>query len=142
MANKILFFSEDTTFKPKAVLSLKKWIKNSLIAEGINSAAINYIFCSDPYLLEINQEYLNHDYFTDIITFDNSEDEGLLEGDIYISIDRIRENAQNLNLSFTDELHRVMIHGVLHLCGYSDKGKAEKQIMRLKEDTYLSLREN
>ena len=100
---------------------------------------INYIFCSDDYLLTINQEHLNHDYYTDIITFDLSEKENNIESDIFISIDRVKENAKNNHVKFHIELYRVLIHGVLHLLGFNDKNEEEKLIMREKEDACLSL---
>jgi len=101
---------------------------------------LNYIFCSDAYLLQINQQYLNHDTYTDIITFDNSETEKVITGDIFISIERIRENAAKYNITEADELHRVIIHGALHLLGYKDKTAVTKQKMTEKEDFYLSRR--
>lgn len=100
---------------------------------------INFIFCSDNFLLEINRKYLDHDYYTDIITFDNSEEEGLIEADIFISKDRVEENAETLQINFFYELFRIMIHGVLHLVGYGDKSSDDKKIMTSKEDAYLSL---
>ena len=100
---------------------------------------INFIFCDDAYLLEMNQEYLKHDTFTDIITFDYGSSEAV-SGDIFISVDRIRENAAKLQQNALDELHRVMIHGILHLIGYKDKSPADKAQMTSKEDKYLSLR--
>jgi rRNA maturation RNase YbeY len=99
---------------------------------------LNYIFCSDEYLLTINQQYLNHDFYTDIITFDNSEEEGIVEGDIFVSLDRIRENANELNKPFEEELFRVLAHGVLHLVGYDDINDEQELEMREKEDLYLS----
>lgn len=101
---------------------------------------LNYIFCSDIFLLEINKKYLNHDFFTDIISFDLSEGEAIT-GEIYISIDRVKENAITHSASFTNELLRVIFHGALHLCGYKDKKKSEITIMRKKEDYYLQLLE-
>ena len=103
-------------------------------------AEINIIFCSDDYLLEINQQYLNHSTLTDIVTFDHGDDSDGLSGDIFISIDRVKENAPKFNIDFETELHRVMIHGVLHLAGYSDKSERQKTVMRKREDAYLSLR--
>lgn len=100
---------------------------------------INFIFCNDEYLLKINQEYLHHDYYTDIITFDNSEKKGIIESDIFISIDRIKENAFLNSVDFYQELFRVMIHGVLHLVGFNDKSPGDKKIMTEKENAYLSL---
>ena len=98
---------------------------------------MNYVFCSDEYLLEINKQYLDHDYFTDIITFDNSEEDNQLEGDIYISVDRVRENAATFHTDFDTEMRRVLIHGLLHLAGYEDSSEALKTAMRAKEDEYL-----
>lgn len=101
--------------------------------------SVNYIFCSDDYLREINIQYLKHKTYTDIVTF-NYGTTDQIEGDIFISVDRVKENAQKFNTELETELHRVIIHGVLHLIGYSDKSKTEKALMREKEDTYLSLR--
>jgi rRNA maturation RNase YbeY len=105
--------------------------------EGFIEGEIVLIFCSDAYLLEINKKHLNHDYFTDIITFSYVNDE-VISGDLFISLDRVKENAANLSCSFERELERVVYHGVLHLCGYNDKNPLEKAQMRLKEDFYLS----
>ncbi|MGZ3836667.1 MAG: rRNA maturation RNase YbeY, partial [Mucilaginibacter sp.] len=101
---------------------------------------LNYIFCSDQYLLQINQQYLDHDTYTDIVTFDNSDIAKVIVGDIFISIDRIRENAAKFNTGEVNELHRVIIHGALHLLGYTDKKADSKKTMTAKEDHYLSLR--
>lgn len=101
---------------------------------------INYIFCSDFFLLNLNQDFLNHDTLTDIITFDNSENKIMLEGEVYISIDRVKENASKFKSEFQDELDRVIIHGVLHLMGYKDKESTDKALMRKKEEACLSLR--
>lgn len=117
----------------------KAWIQEVIQAEKCSLQLLNFIFCDDAYLLEINQEYLQHDTYTDIITFDNSEDGLALEGDIFISLERVKENAQQLQEDYHTELHRVIIHGVLHLIGYADKTPAEQQEMRLKENTYLQL---
>ncbi len=136
----INFFEEDTTFKPKQKAQLRQWIRDTVIAEGFKLKELNYIFCSDAYLLQINQQYLDHDTFTDIVTFDNSEVEGDIIGDIFISIDRIRENGAKFKTGETDELHRVIIHGALHLLGYTDKSVVTKQKMTQKEDEYLAKR--
>jgi len=136
----IHFFSEDTRFQLRQKTAVRHWITSSAQAEGFEIGEISIVFCSDDYLLEINKQYLNHDTFTDIVTFDNSEQQGLLLGDIFISIDRIRENARTFGVRTGDELHRVMIHGILHLCGYGDKGKHEKALMTEKEDFYLARR--
>ena len=135
----VSFFSEDIDFKVVNPLKTKKWIKNTSISEGYELSQLNYVFCSDEYLLEINKQYLDHDYFTDIITFDNSEEDNQLEGDIYISVDRVRENAATFHTDFDTEMRRVLIHGLLHLAGYEDSSEALKTAMRAKEDEYLRL---
>jgi probable rRNA maturation factor len=136
----INFFEEDTTFKPKQKAHLRQWIRDTVVAEGFKLKELNYIFCSDAYLLQINQQYLDHDTYTDIVTFDNSEVEGDIVGDIFISVDRIRENGTKFKTGETDELHRVIIHGALHLLGYTDKSVVTKQKMTQKEDEYLAKR--
>lgn len=135
----IQFFSEKVRFKLKYPKKTTSWIKSVILKEGAVLNSINYIFCSDEHLGEMNIQHLKHKTFTDIITF-NYGDGGTIEGDIFISIDRVKENAKKFNADFDTELHRVMIHGVLHLIGYNDKAKTEKALMREKEDTYLSLR--
>lgn len=140
MAN-LEFFNQDISFKVPKPRKTKLWITEVILREKAHLVHINYIFCSDAYLLSMNERYLNHKTLTDIITFDNAEIEGEIEGDIFISIERVIANAQGLKISFSDELHRVMIHGVLHLIGYSDKSIEEKSVMRKKEDAYLSLRD-
>ena len=137
----IRFFAEDISFTPSGQRALKSWIKGSLLTHEKELGEINFIFCSDSYLHQLNLEYLNHDTLTDIITFDQSDNEEIA-GDIYISVDRVRDNARQGSVNFTDELHRVMIHGILHLIGYGDKTPKEKQLMRKKEDVFLSLRNN
>lgn len=99
---------------------------------------VNYIFCSDEYLLQINKAHLNHDYYTDIITFNLSLNKKIIEGEIYISVDRVKENAALNNTTFKQELHRVLFHGVLHLCGFKDKAKKEEVLMRRTEDFWLT----
>lgn len=138
----IRFFTEDIDFSLSSKSARKNWIKEIIQQEGFKCGDVNYILCTDEYLLEINRTFLDHDTYTDIITFDQSENELEIAGDIYISIDRIRSNSENLKVSFPDELDRVMIHGILHLCGYGDKTPDEKKIMRKKEDACLSLRRN
>lgn len=118
--------------QPKTI----EWIKNSIQKEGKNTSEISFIFCSDDYLLDINRQYLDHDYYTDIITFDYVEGDDV-SGDVFISIDRVRENAETFQVSFQNELNRIIIHGVLHLLGYKDKEADEKKIMTGKEDYYL-----
>jgi rRNA maturation RNase YbeY len=105
--------------------------------ENVAFADINIIFCSDDYLLEINKQYLQHDYYTDIITFDY-KDNNLISSDIFISVDRLKDNAQTLQISFDSELKRIIIHGLLHLCGYEDDTTEKRSNMSLKEDYYLS----
>ncbi len=136
----INFFEEDIVFKLKDKTKVKQWIKATIEAEGYKLSELNYIFCSDQYLLQINQQYLHHDTFTDIVTFDNSDEDGIIVGDIFISIDRIRENALKFNSGEANELHRVIIHGALHLLGYQDKKPEDKKIMTAKENFYLNNR--
>jgi probable rRNA maturation factor len=136
----IQFFEEDISYKLKKKTTVRKWITETIIAEGFKLDELTYVFCSDQYLLQINQQYLNHDTYTDIITFDNSEVEGVITGDIFISVERIKENAAKFAVTETQELHRVMIHGALHLLGYKDKSVADKKKMTLKEDHYLGER--
>jgi rRNA maturation RNase YbeY len=118
---------------------LKDFIIKLFKKEGFKTGTINYIFCTDEYLLQINQQYLNHNTYTDIITFPLSEKNEPISSDIFISTDRIKENAKTFNTSFQNELHRVIFHGVLHLCGYKDKTKEQSALMRQKEQHYLDL---
>jgi probable rRNA maturation factor len=136
-ASTIHFFTEDIRFTLKHKTIIKNWLKETIKAEGYLLQELNFIFCSDEYLLGINQQYLDHDTYTDVITFDNSEVLKTIVGDIFISIDRIRENAAEFSRDFMDELCRVMVHGTLHLLGYKDKTKADKAGMTGKEDQYL-----
>lgn len=140
MSATILFFKEDVRFVFRGADDLRKWIQKAAKAEGHRVAEINYIFCSDRYLRKMNKQYLQHDYNTDIITFDNSPGPNLISGDIFISIDRVRANARDYETTFQDELHRVMIHGILHLCGYKDKSAKDKARMREREDWWLHRR--
>lgn len=114
------------------------WISNVIQSENKNIGEISYIFCDDEYLLEINKQYLNHDYYTDIISFDYTETD-VISGDIFVSIDRVKENALDFGVSFDNELKRVIIHGVLHFCGFKDKSKEEEATMRLKEEEKINL---
>ena len=132
----IQFCTEDITFSLKDKLKHKAWLNEVAKQEGKKILELSYVFCSDDYLLQINQEYLNHDTLTDIVTFDNSEDPKKIEGDIFISIDRVKENGDKLGTSET-ELERVMVHGLLHLLGYKDKKKEDKALMTEKEDFYI-----
>jgi len=136
----INFFYEEVDFKLKQKTGIRQWIKNVIASESNRSiSSINYIFCSDSFLQKINLDYLKHDTLTDIITFNNTDYEDKLESDIYISIDRVIENSLIYNKTIENELHRVMIHGILHLLGYSDNTNHEKKIMRKKEDECLTL---
>jgi rRNA maturation RNase YbeY len=135
----ISFHTEELTFQLPEKLKHKQWLKTVAAAEGKKIGELNYVFCTDEYLLKINQDYLQHDTLTDIVTFDNSESANLIEGDIFISYERVVENGAKLNTS-DSELHRVMVHGLLHLCGYKDKAKADKSLMTEKEDYYLAKR--
>ena len=116
---------------------LRKFIGKMVKKEGKPLAELQYIFCSDAYLLAINREFLQHDFFTDIITFNLSEKSQPINAEIYISVDRVRDNAANYNSSFKKEFHRVIFHGVLHLCGYKDKKPKDAQLMRQMEDKWL-----
>ena len=135
---KIYFHSEDTPFELLDPTKIAQWIETVILKENHQLNQLNFIFCSDAYLHQINLTYLNHDTFTDIITFPYVEPP-LVEGDIFLSIDRIEENAQIFGVTFEKELHRVIIHGVLHLCGYPDKSEAQKKKMREKENQALLL---
>ena len=131
----INFLKADISFVPKQKKLLRKWIALTIQAHHKKLGQIDYIFCSDEHLLQMNKQYLNHHTLTDIITFDYSNElTAEVAGEIYISINRVRENAEVFKCTFNDELHRVMIHGVLHLCGFKDKTKNQKQIMRAQED--------
>ena len=134
----IQFFSEDIDFTLKEKQKIRRWIAAVIKVEGFKRIGeLNFIFCSDSYLLEINKQYLDHDTFTDIVTFDSSEDQDTIAGDIFISVERISENATTFGVTQRDELHRVIIHGVLHLCGYLDKKKEDKELMTRKENSCL-----
>jgi len=135
----IHFFSEDTKFELSKKLKRKNWLKKIAETEGFKIQELNYIFCSDEYLYQINVEYLHHEDYTDIITFDNSDDEKIIEGDIFISIDRVKENAQRHQQTVERELSRVIAHGLFHLTGYKDKTEHEAKQMRTKEEFAIDL---
>jgi len=120
-------------------LRLKSFLPSLFKKEKKHLAELRYIFCSDDYLLEINKQYLKHNYYTDIITFDLSEGDKPINAEIYISVDRVRDNARSFGNTLKNELHRVIFHGALHLCGYKDKSKQDEELMRRKEDQYLKL---
>ena len=135
----INFYTEDVSGLRLAKGVLRSWISSTIREENKRPGDLNFIFCSDEYLLRINQQYLEHDYYTDIITFDYVSGV-VVSGDIFISVDRVKENALVYKVSFQDELNRIMIHGVLHLIGYQDKETGHKALMTEKEDYYLSKR--
>lgn len=114
------------------------WIKKVAASYGKSIGEIAYIFCDDEKILEVNREYLQHDYFTDIITFDYCED-NKINGDIFISVDTVKSNSEQLGVPYEQELHRVIIHGILHLCGINDKGKGEREIMEMEENKALAM---
>ena len=116
---------------------LKKWIESAVNKNKFNIETINYIFCSDKYLLKLNKQFLNHNYFTDIITFNNSTEKKKLNADIYISVDRVKANAKRFDVTFRDELHRILVHGILHLTGFDDKNEKYRAEMRRAEDLWL-----
>ena len=134
------FFNEDIPLPQLKKRKLISWIKKVILSEGKKVGDISFIFCSDNYLLEVNKKYLDHDYYTDIITFDYVEND-IIQGDIFISSDRVKENAILYKTTFDNEIHRILIHGVLHLVGYKDKLKKDKHLMTAKEDIYLKLLE-
>jgi len=135
----MIFFNIETEFCLKDELDISSWLMKCVEREDKRQGEVNYIFCDDDYLLELNVKHLKHNTLTDVIGFDYTMGR-LISGDIFISIERVRENSKFFSASFDDELHRVMVHGLLHFCGYSDKVKKEKELMRAKEDYYLSLR--
>ena len=139
MSAKINFYNEETSYLVKHKILLRAWLQTAIATEGFVTGPINIVLTSDEYLGKMNLQYLQHDTLTDIITFDYTED-GKVSGDLFISIERVEENAAVYSRSVAEELHRVMIHGVLHLCGYADKKPSEKETMTRKEDHYLSLR--
>lgn len=135
--SKVCFFYQGVKVTLQHRTQLKNFIQSIFKKEGKRLLSINYIFCTDKAVLEINRQFLSHDFYTDIITFDLS-DTNEIQAEIYISVDRVKDNAAQLGVSFKSEMHRVVFHGVLHLCGYKDKGKQEKEEMRRMENRYLS----
>ena len=133
----IAFHQQNTHSKLSNRKTLKLFIQKLFKQEKMNLEQLDYIFCTDDFLLQMNQQYLKHNYFTDIITFNLSENTKTIVGEIYISIDRVKENAIQFNTSYVQELHRVIFHGALHLCGYKDKSKKDQVLMRQKENFYL-----
>jgi len=135
----IYFFHEEIRFNLKDKRKIRQWIVKAAENEDYTIGILNFIFTSDSILLTLNSEYLRHSTLTDIITFDMSEKQGEISGDIFISVDRARENSKEYRVTLSSEIHRLIIHGVLHLIGYKDKTKNEKEMMREKEEFYLSL---
>ena len=134
----MISFNYETEFEIADEQAYQKWISSVISSEGKKEGDINYIFCNDEYLLEINQKYLDHDTLTDIISFDYTVGNEL-HGDVFISIERVRENAADFNVDFMVELRRVMAHGVLHYCGYKDKSESDEIVMRSKEDEKMQM---
>ncbi|MBR6456955.1 MAG: rRNA maturation RNase YbeY [Bacteroidales bacterium] len=137
----VRYYNEDISFNLKGRALNNRWLRMVAVSELKKLGDINIIFCSDNYILEVNMKYLQHDYFTDIITFDYCE-KNILSGDLFISIDSVRENALFYGTEFEDELNRVMVHGLLHLIGYDDHTEEDIATMRSKENYYLELRKN
>lgn len=133
----ISFHYENTTPPLDNEAKTSKWIENTIFADNFEIGEVNYIFCNDAYLLKLNEEFLQHDTFTDIISFDNTIGK-LIGGDVFISVERVQENAVKYEASFFNEIHRVIIHGILHFMGYKDKTEEEKQQMRAKENECLN----
>jgi rRNA maturation RNase YbeY len=135
----IHFFSEEIEFTLREKQNRKRWLKKIATNAGFKIKELNYVFCSDEYLYQMNRDYLKHDSYTDIITFDNSEKKGAIEGDIFVSIDRVRENAKTHTQEVEIEMNRVLAHGLLHLMGYKDKTQEEAALMRQKEEESIKL---
>lgn len=136
---KVQFYFLDRRPALKERTRLKLFIENLFTFEKKKLASLSYIFCSDEHLLGINKDFLKHDFYTDVITFDLSSSKTQMEGEVYLSIDRIKDNAQQLGVPLNEELHRVIFHGALHLCGYKDKNKNDSTLMRKMEDKYLRM---
>lgn len=136
----IEFFRAEARYAVNRKAQLVLWLSATAKKEGFKIDSLNIILCSDQYLYKLNMQFLKHDTYTDIMTFDQSTAAGLINAEMYISIDRIRENARTLKSTVANELHRVMVHGLLHVCGYKDKKPTDKVVMSSKEDFYLSLR--
>ena len=134
----IAFYAEDTKLPAIKKRAVGNWVKEVAATYGKKVGDISYIFCSDEKILEVNRQYLQHDYYTDIITFDYCEGDRL-SGDLFISLDTVRTNAEQFGVSYDNELHRVIIHGILHLCGINDKGPGEREIMEAAENKALAM---
>ena len=138
MNDEIINFYSENDFELDKTSSYEEWVNTVIKSEGKKTGEISFIFCDDEYLLDINQKYLDHDTYTDIISFDSSVG-NILNGDIFISTERVADNAADYNIGFPEELKRVIIHGVLHLCGYKDKTEEEEQLMRRKEEEKMKM---
>ena len=134
----MISFNYETDFELENEAQYEDWISRIIESEGFNEGEINYIFCDDDYLHKINVEYLDHDTLTDIISFDYSVG-NVLQGDIFVSVERVQDNAKDFNVSFEEELKRVLSHGVLHYCGYKDKSLEDEVLMRSKEDEKMQM---
>jgi probable rRNA maturation factor len=134
----MISFNSEIDFQLDNEVGYSNWISKVILSESKKEGDINFIFCDDDFLLEINKQYLNHDYYTDIISFDYSVGNEL-HGDVFISVERVQENAEDFNVTFDEELKRVIIHGILHYCGYKDKSEEDEAIMRNKEDEKIKL---
>ena len=137
MPHTIFFNNADRSTSLRSRTELKTFINKQCLKEGVHIETLQYVFCSDAFLLDINKRFLNHNFYTDIISFDLSEQKGRLIGDVYISIDRVKENAKTEGNLYTHELLRVIFHGALHFCGYKDKKPADQKTMRSREDKWL-----
>ncbi len=137
MPHTIFFNNADKSTSLRSRTELKTFINKQCLKEGVQIETLQYVFCSDTFLLDINKRFLNHNFYTDIISFDLSEQKGSLIGDVYISIDRVKENAKTEGNLYTHELLRVIFHGALHFCGYKDKKPADQKTMRSMEDKWL-----
>jgi len=134
----MISFNYETDFELLNESDFSKWLSEVILSENKKEGEINYIFCDDDYLLEINQQYLDHDTLTDIISFDYSVGNEL-NGDIFVSVERVKENASDYNVSFQEEIQRVLVHGILHYCGYKDKTEADELVMRRKEEEKMKM---
>lgn len=137
MPSSISFFNADVSYVLRSKNGIRLWLSDVIKKEGFRIGELSIILCSDEYLFKMNVQYLKHKSYTDIITFDQSESKGEVSGELYLSIDRIKDNAKTLNINLVDELHRVVAHGTLHLCGYGDKDPKSKLKMTRKENFYL-----
>lgn len=137
----VSYYAEDIKMPSLKRRETTKWIREVAAVHQMKVGDVAYIFCSDEKILEVNKEYLQHDYYTDIITFDYTED-GIINGDVFISLDTVKSNAEEFGVTFDQELHRIIIHGILHLCGIDDKGPGERENMTAKENEALALLNN